>query len=125
MKTPTLAALLFMCVRSVSAQKIDVKIVDRQDHDNDYSYVVPGHVYATSDTNVNCNGSGSTVNCYGSGTTSGVVTPAHEVPFHVRGATLTLQLSDGYAAVVNCESKFRERMAGPVRQPPELPHPLG
>ena len=29
-----------------------------------------------------------------------------------RGATFTLQLPDGRAAVVNCESKFKERMAG-------------
>jgi len=32
---------------------------------------------------------------------------------HVRGATFTLLLPDGRAAVVNCESKFKERMAGP------------
>jgi len=36
-----------------------------------------------------------------------------QVPFHVRGATFTLLLPDGRAAVVNCESKFKERMAGP------------
>ena len=35
------------------------------------------------------------------------------MPFHVRGATFTLLLPDGRAAVVNCESKFKERMAGP------------
>jgi hypothetical protein len=34
------------------------------------------------------------------------------VPYHVRGATLTLLLPDGRAAVVNCDSKFAERMAG-------------
>jgi hypothetical protein len=32
---------------------------------------------------------------------------------NLRGATLTLQLPNGDAAVVNCTSKFQERMAGP------------
>jgi hypothetical protein len=35
------------------------------------------------------------------------------VPFHVRGATFSLRLPDGRIAVVNCESKFAERFAGP------------
>jgi hypothetical protein len=30
----------------------------------------------------------------------------------VRGATFTLQLPDGRAAIVNCESKFAEHFAG-------------
>ena len=30
-----------------------------------------------------------------------------------RAATFTLQLPDGRAVVLNCESKFKERMAGP------------
>lgn len=32
----------------------------------------------------------------------------------MRGATFTLQLPDGRGAIVNCESKFKERMAGPA-----------
>jgi hypothetical protein len=32
---------------------------------------------------------------------------------NLRGATLTLQLADGDAVVVNCTSKFQERFAGP------------
>jgi len=40
--------------------------------------------------------------------------PSHQVSYHVRGATFTLQLPDGRAAIVNCESKFKERMAGPA-----------
>jgi hypothetical protein len=34
------------------------------------------------------------------------------VSYYVRGATFTLKLPDGRAVVVNCESKFKERMAG-------------
>jgi hypothetical protein len=32
---------------------------------------------------------------------------------NLQGATLTLQLPNGDAAVVNCTSKFQERFAGP------------
>jgi hypothetical protein len=38
--------------------------------------------------------------------------PAHGGSFSVKGATFSLQLEDGRAAVVNCDSKFAERMAG-------------
>jgi hypothetical protein len=108
-----MTALLLVCAVPASAQKVQVKIIDRQDHDTDYSYVVPGHLYATSNANVNCNGTDSSVNCSGSGTTSGYSTPAYGVPFHVRGATFSLQLPDGRIAVVNCDAKFAEHFAGP------------
>lgn len=54
----------------------------------------------------------SNVNCNGATATSGSVMPAQQVSYHVRGATFTLQLPDGRAAVVNCESKFKERIPG-------------
>jgi hypothetical protein len=46
--------------------------------------------------------------------TSGTSTPGHEVSCSVRGATYSLLLPDGRAAVVDCESKFAEHMAGPA-----------
>lgn len=110
----TIAALVLVCAASASAQKLSVKIIDRQDNDTDYTYVVPGHFYSNSNTNVNCNGDVNNVNCNASTNTTGSSTPAHQVSYHVRGATFTLQLPDGRAAVVNCESKFKERMAGPA-----------
>lgn len=39
--------------------------------------------------------------------------PAQQVSYHVRGATFTLQLPDSRVVVVNRESKFKERFAGP------------
>lgn len=110
-----IAALLTLILSpaSVSAQKLTVKIVNRQDNDTDYTYVVPGHFISQSNSSINCNGGDTSVNCNGSITTTGVSTPAQQVSYHVRGATFTLQLSDGRAVVVNCESKFKERMAGP------------
>lgn len=108
-----IAGLILACVASTSAQRLTVKILNRQDNETDYTYIVPGHFSSESNANVNCSGSDSNVNCNGSSTTTGLSTPAMQVPFHVRGATFTLLLPDGRAAVVNCDSKFKERMAGP------------
>jgi hypothetical protein len=107
------AVFLVACSVSTSAQKLSVKVIDRQDNETDYSYVVPGYFSSQSDANVNCNSVGDSVNCGGSATTNGYSTPARQVSYHVRGATLSLLLPDGRVAVVNCESKFAERMAGP------------
>jgi hypothetical protein len=85
---------------------------NRQDNETDYTYVVPGSFSSQSNSSANCSATDYSVNCTGSGTTNGIVTPAHQVSYHVRGATFTLLLPDGRGVVVNCESKFAERMAG-------------
>lgn len=79
-----LAGLILICAASASAQKLDVKIVDRQDKEDEYDYAAVFNNVAVAKS------------------------------FKVRGATLTLQLPDGRGAVVNCESKFAEHMAGRV-----------
>ena len=106
------ASLILLSTTSSFAQKLEVKIVDRQDNQTEYTYVVPGRLYSHSNANANCYGSDISVNCTGSSSTTGTSTPAHEVSYQVRGATFTLQLPDGRMAVVNCESKFAERFAG-------------
>jgi hypothetical protein len=110
--TSALLGAFLVCAVPSSAQKLNVKILNRQDNDTDYTYVVPAHWYANSNTNVNCGGTDTSVNCNGTTNASGTVTPAHEVSYHVRGATFTLLLPDGRAAIVNCESKFAEHFAG-------------
>ncbi|MGA8224380.1 MAG: hypothetical protein WB780_22230 [Candidatus Acidiferrales bacterium] len=111
-----LAIIVLMLASALpaSAQKFSVKIVDRQDNETDYTYVVPSHFYSNSNTNVNCNGGDNYANCNGSTTTTGTATPAHQVSYHVQGATFSLQLPDGRIAVVNCRSKFAEHFAGPA-----------
>jgi hypothetical protein len=109
-----IAGLILVCAASVSAQTLFVKIIDRQDRDTDYTSVVPGHWFSNSTTNVNCGGNDNNVNCNGSTATTGLSAPAREVSYHVRGATFSLQLPDGRVTVVNCESKFKGRMAGPA-----------
>jgi hypothetical protein len=69
-----------------TAQKLNVKIVNREDQDTSYDYA---GVYSI-----------------------GGSTTATSTTFHVTGATLTLQLPDGRTAVVNCASKFAEHFAG-------------
>jgi hypothetical protein len=72
------------CAASGFAQKLDVKIVNRQNKEDAYDYAAVYNNVAVGKS------------------------------FTVHGATFTLQLPDGRLAVVNCESKFAERMAGPV-----------
>jgi hypothetical protein len=109
-----IAGLILVCAASASAQKLTVTIINRQDNDTEYTYVVPGYFDSTSNSNAYCYGSGNSANCSGSTTTSGSISPEYQTSFQVHGATFTLQLPDGRAAVVNCKGKFKERMAGPA-----------
>jgi hypothetical protein len=114
------AGAILLSTIPVAAQKLDVRVIDRQDHTSDYSYVVPGYSSSTSTSNTNCNGNADTygsntnvnVNCGGTTTTNGYSTPARAGRFSVRGSTLSLLLPDGRVAVVNCDIKFAEHFAG-------------
>jgi hypothetical protein len=77
-----IAGLVLVWASSASAQKINVKIIDRQDKEDSYDYAAVYNNVAVGKT------------------------------FKVYGATFTLQLPDGRLAVVNCDSKFAEHMAG-------------
>jgi hypothetical protein len=77
-----IAGLVLVCATSASAQKLNVKIIDRQDKEDQYDYAAVYNNVAVGKT------------------------------FKVHGATFTLQLPDGRLAIVNCESKFAEHMAG-------------
>jgi len=76
--------LILMAAVYAGAQKLNVKIVDRQDKEDQYDYAAVYNNVAVGKT------------------------------FKVHGATFTLELPDGRLAVVNCESKFAEHMAGRV-----------
>ena len=108
-----IAALVLVSATSASAQKVDVTIIDRYEDDTGYTYVVPGHPNSDAKANLNCNPAANNAVCNGSMEASGTTTPEHKVSYHVRGTTLSLKLPDGRVAVVNCEGKFKERLAGP------------
>lgn len=82
--TIAVAGLILVCAASASAQKLDVKIIDRQGKEDEYDYAAVYNNVAVGKS------------------------------FKVHGATFTLQLPDGRLAIVNCESKFAEHMAGRV-----------
>jgi len=80
--TIAVAGLILVCAASASAQKLTVKIIDRQDKEDVYDYAAVYNNVAVGKT------------------------------FKVHGATFTLQLPDGRLTIVNCESKFAEHLAG-------------
>jgi hypothetical protein len=115
------SAILTLGISIVAAQPVDVKVLDRQDNATEYTYVVPGSTNLESNTNVNCNGDSTNVNCQGSTTTTGSQMPARVGSYHVRGATLSLQLPDGRIAIVNCESRYALHMDAVNRRSCRVP----
>lgn len=97
-------ALVFLSAAN-AADRMNVKIVDRQDSNSTYSYVVPGSVRSNSTTNVNCSLYPNSASCVGTTNGTSSVTPAQQVSYPVQGATFSLLLPDGRIAVVNCSSK--------------------
>jgi hypothetical protein len=101
------AVIVFLASNTVQApgQKMNVKIIQRQNSESEYTYVVPGHFNSTSNTNLNCNTGSTNVNCTGRTTTSGTSTEPREISYRVAGVTFSLLLPDGRVTVVNCEGK--------------------
>ncbi len=111
------SAFAVLFAASISyAQEMTVKIIDRQIGETNYTYQVPGYSTSSAYGGANCSanslGNTANANCYGSSTTHTLSTAPREVSFNVTGATFSLLLPDKRIAVVNCVSKFAERMAG-------------
>jgi hypothetical protein len=102
------AIFAFSCLSVVacSGQKMKVKIIQRQNSETEYHYVVPGQINSTSNTNLNCDTGLTNVNCSGRTITNGTVTAPRQISYNVTGATFSLLLPDGRIAVVNCDSKL-------------------
>src|ERR1700722_6710850 len=83
-RTIAVASLILTSAVSAGAQKLNIKIVDYQDKEDQYDYAAVYNNVAVGKT------------------------------FKVHSATFTLELPDGRLAVVDCESKFAEHMAGRV-----------
>ena len=88
MRNMTLLCLLCFSPAVVRAEKVHVKIIQRQVNENGYSNFVPGHAYSTGNGSANCGAYGN------------------EVGYNVTGATFTFLLPDGRRTVVNCVSKY-------------------
>jgi hypothetical protein len=98
----------------LKGQTINVKIINRQDSETEYSYEVPGYSTSTSTGSVNCNSYSNNVNCSGDSTTNSKMTAPRDVSYTVTGATFSLLLPDSRVAVVNCESKSSFSFAFPL-----------
>ena len=112
-KLEVLAAIAVLCPMVASSQVLQVRIVQRQDKQTQYTYEVAGHSTTTGTGSADCYGSGNSVNCNASGSSNTTTTAPHLAPFSVSGATYSLLFPDGRVAVVNCTSKFAEHFAGP------------
>jgi len=84
-----------LCSAIARAQQMEVKVIDRQESETEYTYQPGIHSTSTSVAN-----------------TTPTASPAKFTSFKVSGATLSLQLPDGRVAVVNCDSKFQPHLAG-------------
>lgn len=100
---------LFGIATVTEAQKLNVVIVDRQTSDQNYSYVVPGHLLLRSTSSASVFGTGNPATGTATSTTTGSAMPPVQVSYDVRGATFTLRLPDGRLVIVNCESKYAPR----------------
>jgi len=107
-----LAFFAFSIASIAGAQRLNVKVLNRQSSDTDYSYQVAGRSNAFETGSLNCSSGTNTANCQGDVRTTSYTTAPQLVTYHVTGATLSLQLPDSRVAVVNCTSKFQERFAG-------------
>ncbi len=101
------AVIVFLAFNTIQAsgQKMNVKIIQRQNSESEYTYVVPAHFNSTAHTNLNCRDSSTNVNCSGTTTSNGTSTESREITYQVTGATFSLLLPDDRIVVVNCESK--------------------
>jgi hypothetical protein len=97
-----------LCSAIARAQQMEVKVIDRQDSETEYTYQPGIHSGSTSTSTTN---------------TTTATRPTKFTSFQVSGSTLSLQLPDGRVAVVNCDSKFQAHLAGQTdrrscRKPP-------
>ncbi len=99
--------LIFAILPSLlgAAEKMNVKIVDRQDNATVYNYVVPAYSQTNATGNVNCTAYPNSVGCQGASNSTTIARPPIAGQYQVTGATLTLELPDGRRAVVNCAAK--------------------
>jgi hypothetical protein len=94
-----------LSISMCSAQKMNVKIIQRQSSETLYSYVVPAFYSSTTNTNVNCRSGLSRENCDSNTSSNGYSRPSKEVSYSVTGATFSLLLPDDRVAIVNCANK--------------------
>lgn len=106
----TLRASFVVACAIISAPAIcgvplDVTVIDRQERESAYTYVVPSRTTMVSSTSATCSGATLNTSCSATGSATGTTAPGFVGSYAVSGATLTLLLPDGRLVVVNCVAK--------------------
>jgi len=104
-KAASLSLSFLLVVPMYAAERVSVKIVDRQNITSHYTSFDPGHSETRSTGTANCFGSGSYVNCSGNEKMVTTSTPAQTSTYELQGATFSLALPDSRIVVVTCDSK--------------------
>jgi hypothetical protein len=95
-----------LCAVTCYGQKMNVKVIKRQNSETGYNYAVPGHSDTMSRTHVDCREGYSGKDCVKVTRSETDFVAPQQGSYSVTGATLSLQLPDGRVAVVNCVSKL-------------------
>jgi hypothetical protein len=97
-----IVASLAFGARPVTAQKVEVSVLYRQDSDTSYLAVIPGYSDPGSDGNGACLLDPNPADCPAPNRSTA------SIPTLV-GTTLSLLLPDGRVAVVNCVNRYSEK----------------
>jgi hypothetical protein len=98
-------ALTVLASSSFAAERLRVKVINKQSNSTNYTYTVPGTVNSQTNAMETCTDGLGGATCSGNRNTTAVVTAPRSGSFSVPGATLTLELPDGRLAVANYVSK--------------------
>ena len=87
--TPLISLIVLTLSMSLyAAEQFHVKIIDRQDNNNNYTYFIPGHSNSAATTDASCFGSANLANCSATTRTTTSNIPARTGSYQVHGATL-------------------------------------
>ena len=103
----TTTLFLMYCANSiVAAEKMNVIIIDQQNRDTGYRYVVPGYSITPSNAAGSNKGAGNIASNGASNSSNKATALGATESYLVIGTTLTLKLPDNRLVVVNCGPKI-------------------
>jgi hypothetical protein len=102
----SITMILLYFANSIAAEKMSVIILDQQNRDAGYRYVVPGYAITTSNAAGNIKGARNSASDAEADSSHKTNALGATESYLVTGATLTLKLSDNRIVVVNCSPKI-------------------
>jgi hypothetical protein len=103
--------VLLMAMPALS-QKLAVKIINRQDKEMEYTYVVPERSTSTSNASVNCSESGDYLNCNARTRTNGSRTPPRRchITFVERRSPFNCRTAESLLSTATANSRSTSRV---------------